>query len=76
MAEAPSRGLADVVAASAALTDIDGRAGLLSDRGYDIRELAAGSFVEADDVPAIARRQRPTEPLRSLVSPGSADDAR
>ncbi len=40
MAEAPSRGLADVVAASTALSDIDGRAGLLFYRGYDINELA------------------------------------
>ncbi len=36
MAERPSRGLADVVAASTALSDIDGRAGRLFYRGYDI----------------------------------------
>lgn len=35
MAEKPSRGLADVVAASTALSDIDGRAGRLFYRGYD-----------------------------------------
>jgi citrate synthase len=40
MAEKPSRGLADVVAASTALSDIDGRAGRLSYRGYDISQLA------------------------------------
>src|SRR6202034_4379186 len=40
MAEKPSRGLADVVAASTALSDIDGRAGRLSYRGYDIHQLA------------------------------------
>jgi len=109
MAEAPSRGLADVVAASTALSDIDGRAGLLFYRGYDIGELASsasfeevafllqrghapdkaelaeyqaelvtgrplGELVEAD-LPGIARRQRPMEALRSLVSLGSADDA-
>jgi len=47
MAEKPSRGLADVVAASTALSDIDGRAGRLSYRGYDIHQLAgAASFEE------------------------------
>lgn len=109
MAEAPSRGLADVVAASTALSDIDGRAGVLSYRGYDINDLAgAATFEEvafllqrghapdhgeldgyraelaagrelgalaAADLPAIARRQRPMEALRSLVSLGSADDS-
>ena len=108
MAEAPSRGLADVVAAATALSDIDGKAGLLFYRGYDIHELAgSASFEEiafllqrghapdrgeldgylaeltagrqpgalaADDLPAIARLQRPMEALRSLVSLGSADD--
>jgi citrate synthase len=108
MAEAPSRGLADVVAAATALSDIDGKAGLLFYRGYDIHELAgSASFEEiafllqrghapdrgeldgyraeltagrqpgalaADDLPAIARHQRPMEALRSLVSLGSADD--
>jgi citrate synthase len=43
----PSRGLADVVAASTALSDIDGSQGRLSYRGYDIHELArAASFEE------------------------------
>lgn len=108
MAEAPSRGLADVVAASTALSDIDGHAGLLFYRGYDIHELAANASFEevsfllqrgsapdrgelqgyraelaagrqlgalaADSLPAITRRQRPMEALRSLVSLGSADD--
>ncbi len=47
MAEKPAKGLADVVAASTALSDIDGRAGRLSYRGYDIHELAgAASFEE------------------------------
>ena len=40
MAEAPAKGLADVVAASTALSDIDGRAGRLFYRGYDIHDLA------------------------------------
>jgi citrate synthase len=43
MAENPSRGLADVVAASTALSDIDGRAGRLFYRGYDINELAGSA---------------------------------
>lgn len=40
MADKPSRGLADVVAASTALSDIDGEAGRLFYRGYDIHDLA------------------------------------
>jgi citrate synthase len=40
MADKPSKGLADVVAASTALSDIDGRAGALYYRGYDIHRLA------------------------------------
>ena len=46
MAERPARGLADVIAASTALTDIDGRAGRLSYRGYDINELAGHAGFE------------------------------
>jgi citrate synthase len=46
MAEKPSRGLADVVAASTALSDIDGQAGRLSYRGYDINELAGNATFE------------------------------
>lgn len=40
MADKSSRGLADVVAASTALSDIDGEAGRLFYRGYDIHDLA------------------------------------
>src|ERR1700689_1016478 len=40
MAGKPSRGLADVVVASTAVSDIDGRDGRLSYRGYDIGQLA------------------------------------
>lgn len=36
----PAKGLADVIAACTAISDIDGRAGRLSYRGYDIHELA------------------------------------
>jgi citrate synthase len=46
MAEKPSRGLADVVAASTALSDIDGKAGRLSYRGYDINQLAGAATFE------------------------------
>ncbi len=42
----PSRGLADVVAASTALSDIDGQAGRLSYRGYDINQLAGSATFE------------------------------
>ncbi|MDQ1704758.1 MAG: citrate synthase [Frankiaceae bacterium] len=43
---APSRGLADVVAASTAISDIDGNAGVLSYRGYDIHSLAGHATFE------------------------------
>jgi citrate synthase len=46
MPEKPSRGLADVVAASTALSDIDGRAGRLFYRGYDINEIAGAATFE------------------------------
>ena len=46
MADRPSKGLADIVAASTALSDIDGRAGLLFYRGYDIHQLAGAATFE------------------------------
>jgi citrate synthase len=46
MADKPSKGLADVVAASTALSDIDGQAGRLSYRGYDIHQLAGTATFE------------------------------
>ena len=46
MAEKPSKGLADVVAASTALSDIDGLAGRLFYRGYDINDLAGAATFE------------------------------
>jgi citrate synthase len=47
MVQQPSKGLADVVAAATALSDIDGRIGRLSYRGYDIDQLAdAATFEE------------------------------
>jgi citrate synthase len=42
----PARGLADVVAASTAISDIDGQAGRLSYRGYDIHDLAGRTSFE------------------------------
>ena len=46
MADRPSRGLADVIAASTAVSDIDGQAGLLFYRGYDIHQLAGSATFE------------------------------
>ena len=46
MADKPSKGLADVVAASTALSDIDGQAGRLFYRGYDIHQLARAATFE------------------------------
>jgi citrate synthase len=46
MAEKPSRGLTDAVAAATALSDIDGQAGRLSDRGYDTDQLAGSTTFE------------------------------
>jgi citrate synthase len=46
MADKPSKGLADVVAASTALSDIDGQAGRLFYRGYDIHHLAGAATFE------------------------------
>jgi citrate synthase len=46
MAERPARGLADVVAAATAISAIDGQAGRLSYRGYDIGELAGRASFE------------------------------
>ena len=46
MADKPSKGLADVVAASTALSDIDGQMGRLFYRGYDIHQLAGAATFE------------------------------
>ncbi|MBO3745206.1 citrate synthase [Streptosporangiaceae bacterium NEAU-GS5] len=46
MADKPTKGLADVVAASTALSDIDGQAGRLFYRGYDIHDLAGRTSFE------------------------------
>ncbi|MGH8866593.1 MAG: citrate/2-methylcitrate synthase [Actinomycetes bacterium] len=46
MADKPSRGLADIVAASTAISDIDGKAGRLFYRGYDIHDLSGRTSFE------------------------------
>ena len=55
MADKPTKGLADVVAASTALSDIDGQAGRLFYRGYDIHDLAGRTAFEETRPPAPAR---------------------
>ena len=60
MVDKPAKGLADVVAASTALSDIDGRAGRLFYRGYDIHDLAGRiSFEEC--VHLLLRGSLPTQ---------------
>ena len=60
MAEKPSRGLADVVAAATALSDIDGQAGRLFYRGYDIDQLAGSTTFE--EVAFLLQRGHPPSP--------------
>ena len=60
MVDKPGKGLADVVAASTALSDIDGRAGRLFYRGYDIHDLAGQiSFEECTHL--LLRGSLPTQ---------------
>src|SRR3954447_25812644 len=60
MADAkPAKGLADVVAASTALSDIDGRAGRLFYRGYDIHDLG-GQITFEECVHLLQRGTLPT----------------
>jgi citrate synthase len=59
MAEKPSRGLADVVAASTALSDIDGQAGRLFYRGYDIDQLAGSTSFE--EIACLLQRGHPPD---------------
>ena len=69
MADKPTRGLADVVAASTALSDIDGSAGRLFYRGYDIHDIAGRiSFEECTHL-----LQRGTLPTRSELDAFEAD---
>jgi citrate synthase len=60
MAEKSSRGLADVVAASTALSDIDGQAGRLSYRGFDIHQLAGTATFE--EIAYLLQRGAPPGP--------------
>jgi citrate synthase len=46
MAGKPSRGLADVVVAATAVSDVDGRTGRLCYRGYDVSDLAGTATFE------------------------------
>jgi citrate synthase len=68
MPDKPVKGLADVVAASTALSDIDGAAGRLFYRGYDIHDLAGRiSFEEC--VHLLVRGALPTqEQLAALTA--------
>ena len=59
MADKPARGLADVVAASTALSDVDGVAGRLYYRGYDIHDLAGRTSFE-ECVHLLVRGSLPT----------------
>jgi citrate synthase len=59
MAPKPSRGLADVVVASTAVSGIDGRAGRLSYRGYDISQLAG--VVTFEEVAYLLQRGSPPD---------------
>jgi citrate synthase len=72
MTSAPSKGLADVVAASTAISDIDGAAGRLSYRGYDIHDLAgAVSFEET--IHLLQRGDLPNRAQLSALSSELAD---
>ncbi|WP_327087557.1 citrate synthase [Nonomuraea sp. NBC_01738] len=69
MADKPTKGLADVVAASTALSDIDGKAGRLFYRGYDIHDLAGhATFEETAHL-----LQRGTLPNREQLQAYSAE---
>jgi 2-methylcitrate synthase len=71
MADKPSKGLADIIAASTALSDIDGRAGLLFYRGYDIHQLAGSATFE--EVAYLLQRGHP--PTRAELAGFSAEIA-
>ncbi len=60
MPEKSSRGLADVVAASTALSDIDGQAGRLFYRGYDINQIAGAATFE--EIAYLLQRGTPPSP--------------
>src|SRR5512145_880380 len=60
MADKSPRGLADVVAASTAISDIDGREGRLFYRGYDIHDIA-GKISFEECVHLLQRGHLPTQ---------------
>lgn len=71
MADKPSRGLADVIAASTALSDIDGKAGRLFYRGYDIHDLA-GKISFEECVHLLQRGGLPTRAQLDALQIGRA----
>jgi citrate synthase len=74
-ADKSGRGLADVVAASTALSDIDGAKGLLFYRGYDIHDLAGRTSFE-ETVHLLQRGTLPTQAeLDALVAELAANRA-
>jgi len=66
MGDKPAKGLADVVAASTAISDIDGRAGRLFYRGYDIHDLA-GRITFEECVHLLLRGTLPTRDQLSAL---------
>lgn len=66
MVDKPAKGLADVVAASTAISDIDGRAGRLFYRGYDIHDLA-GRITFEECVHLLLRGTLPTSAQLSAL---------
>lgn len=75
MADKPSRGLADVVAASTALSDIDGEAGRLFYRGYDIHDLAGRTSFE-ECVHLLQRGTLPNQAELDALRAALAEDRR
>ena len=80
MVDKPAKGLADVVAASTAISDIDGRAGRLFYRGYDIHDLAGrisfeecvhlllrGTLPTRDELAGLARELAEARTLPAIV---------
>ena len=62
----PEKGLAEVVAAQTALSDIDGKLGILSYCGYDIHDLAANATFE--EVVYLLHHQRLPDRAQAGVS--------
>lgn len=72
MAEKSPRGLADVVAASTSISDIDGREGRLFYRGYDIHDIA-GRITFEECVHLLQRGTLPTQQQLDGLSAELAD---